>query len=31
MQDDPVRQKIRDLLWERGLTMREASLSLIHI
>ena len=28
MQDDPVRQKIRDLLWERGLTMREASLAI---
>ena len=28
MQDDPVRQKIRDLLWERGLNMREASLAI---
>lgn len=25
MQNDPVRQKIRDLLWERGLNMRVAS------
>ena len=28
MQNDPVRQKIRDLLWERGLNMREASLAI---
>ncbi len=25
MQSDPLRQKIRDLLWQRGLTMKEAS------
>ncbi len=25
MQNDRVRQKIRDLLWRRGLNMREAS------
>lgn len=25
MQRDPLRQKIRDLLWQRGLTMKEAS------
>ena len=25
MQNDPVRQKIRDLLWRRGMTMRETS------
>ena len=28
MQNDPVRQKVRDLLWERGLNMREASLAI---
>lgn len=28
MERDPVRQKIRDLLWERGLAMREASLAI---
>ncbi|MCY3940648.1 MAG: S24 family peptidase [Gammaproteobacteria bacterium] len=28
MQNDPVRQKIRDLLWERGLNMRAASLAI---
>ena len=28
MQPDPIRQRIRDLLWERGLTMREASLAI---
>ena len=28
MQNDPVRQKIRDLLWERGINMREASLAI---
>lgn len=28
MERDPVRQKIRDLLWKRGLNMREASLAL---
>lgn len=28
MQDDPVRGKIRDLLWRRGLNMREASLAI---
>lgn len=28
MQSDPVRQKIRDLLWKRGLTMREASVAI---
>ena len=28
MQDDPVRKKIRDLLWRRGLNMREASLAI---
>ena len=28
MQNDPVRQKIRDLLWERELNMREASLAI---
>lgn len=28
MKNDPVRQKIRDLLWERGLNMREASLAI---
>ena len=28
MQNDPVRQKIRDLLWKRGLNMREASLAI---
>ena len=28
MQDDPVRQKIHELLWKRGLNMREASLAI---
>ena len=28
MQNDPVRQKVRDLLWKRGLNMREASLAI---
>ena len=28
MQNDPVRQKIRDLLWERELNMREASIAI---
>ena len=28
MERDPVRQKIRDLLWKRGLNMREASLAI---
>ena len=28
MQNDPVRRKIRDLLWERGINMREASLAI---
>ena len=28
MQNDPVRKKIRDLLWRRGLNMREASLAI---
>ena len=28
MPNDPVRKKIRDLLWERGLNMREASLAI---
>ena len=28
MQNDPVRDKIRDLLWRRGLNMREASLAI---
>ncbi len=28
MQRDPIRQKIHDLLWERGLSMREASLAM---
>ena len=28
MERDPVRQKIRDLLWERGMNMREASLAI---
>ena len=28
MQNDPVRQNIRDLLWKRGLNMREASLAI---
>ena len=28
MERDPIRQKIRDLLWERGLNMREASLAI---
>ena len=28
MERDPVRQKIRDLLWERGMNMRETSLAI---
>ncbi len=28
MERDPVRQTIRDLLWKRGMTMREASLAI---
>lgn len=28
MQNDPVRERIRDLLWQRGLNMREASLAI---
>ena len=28
MQNDPVRDKIRDLLWQRGLNMREASVGI---
>ena len=28
MERDPVRQKIRDLLWKRGMNMREASLAI---
>ena len=28
MERDPVRQNIRDLLWQRGMTMREASLAI---
>lgn len=28
MQDDPVRQKIRDLLWRRGMNMRAASIAI---
>lgn len=28
MQDDPVRQKIRDLLWRRGINMRAASIAI---
>lgn len=28
MQDDPVRKKIRKLLWEKGMNMREASLAI---
>ncbi len=28
MQNDPIRQKIRDLLWRRGLNMREASVAI---
>ena len=28
MERDPVRQRIKDLLWERGLTMRRASLAI---
>ncbi len=28
MQNDPVRQNIRDLLWKRGLNMREASVAI---
>ena len=28
MERDPVRQGIRDLLWRRGLTMKEASLTI---
>ena len=28
MQSDPVRQKIRDLLWKRGMNMREASVAI---
>ena len=28
MENDPVRQKVRDLLWERGLNMRETSLAI---
>ena len=27
MTSDPIRQKVRDLLWQKGLTMREASLA----
>ena len=28
MQRDPIREKIHDLLWQRGITMREASLAI---